>query len=150
MRHLRQLLRYGTVSMVSTSVTLTVLGVLVATTTIRPGWANVVATAAGTVPSFELNRRWVWGRRGRRSLGREVGPYWALAFLGLVLSTAAVSAAARWAAHVGAGPAERTFVVEAANVLAFGSLWIAQFVLLDRVLFRARTAVAAERSLETA
>jgi putative flippase GtrA len=150
MRRLRQLLRYGAVSTVSTSVTLTVLGVLVATTTIRPGWANVVATAAGTVPSFELNRRWVWSRRGRRSLGREVGPFWALSFLGLVLSTAAVSAAARWAAHLGLGPVMRTFVVEAANVLACGSLWIAQFVLLDRVLFRARTAVAAERSLETA
>jgi putative flippase GtrA len=150
MRRLGQLLRYGTVSIVSTSVTLSVLGALVLTSAMPPGWANVVATAAGTVPSFELNRRWVWGRRGRRSLGREVGPFWALSFLGLALSTAAVSAAARWAAHAGAGPAVRTLVVEAANVGAFGSLWVAQFVVLDRVLFRARTPLAGDRPLETA
>jgi putative flippase GtrA len=138
MHRIRQLLRYGTVSIVSTSVTLSLLGVLVATRTASPGWANVVATTAGTVPSFELNRRWVWGKRGRRSLTREVGPFWAMSFLGLGLSTVAVTVVANWAARVGAGPTTRTLLAEGANVAVFGSLWVAQFILLDRVLFRTR------------
>jgi hypothetical protein len=32
----------------------------------------------------------------------------------------------------------RTVVVEAANAAAFGSAWVVQFVLCDRVLFRSR------------
>ncbi|HEY0398177.1 MAG TPA: bifunctional glycosyltransferase family 2/GtrA family protein, partial [Acidimicrobiia bacterium] len=59
MARLGKLLRYATVSAVATITSLTVLGVLVATGTLSAGWANVVATAVGTIPSFELNRRWV-------------------------------------------------------------------------------------------
>lgn len=132
---LRKLLRYAGVSAVSTSVSLSLLGLLVATGTTSPGWANVIATAVGTVPSFELNRRWVWGKGGRRSV-REVGPFWVLSFSGLALSTLAVSLASRWATAAGWGLGARTLVAQAANVATFGSLWVAQFFLLDRVLFR--------------
>ena len=47
---------------------------LVAGRILPAGWANVVATAAGTVPSFELNRRWVWNKTGRRSFARRDRP----------------------------------------------------------------------------
>jgi putative flippase GtrA len=130
-----QLVRYGSVSIISTVVGLSVLGTLVATRAISPGWANIVATATGTVPSFELNRRWVWRRTGTRSVTREVGPFCVMSFLGLALSTLTVTAAAAWATRHALAPASRTVLVEAANVAAFGSLWVAQFVVLDRVLF---------------
>jgi putative flippase GtrA len=135
---LRQWLRYGTVSVIATVTSMTVLGVLVTATTMPAGVANVIATAVGTVPSFELNRRWVWRRTGKRSLRSEVGPFWILSFAGLALSTLTVSLAAAWAANAGIDGTTRTIVIEAANVAAFGSLWIAQFLILDRVLFRPR------------
>jgi putative flippase GtrA len=50
--------------------------------------ANVLATAVGTVRSYVLNRRWVWGRDGASDLWREVVPFWIPSFSGLVLSTA--------------------------------------------------------------
>lgn len=133
-----QLVRYGAVSIIATLTSTTVLGALVATATLTPGWANIVATGVGTVPSFELNRRWVWGRTGRRSITAEVGPFCVLAFAGLGLSTATVSAAGRWASSAGLPTGGRTAVVLAANVAAFGSLWVLQFVVLDRVLFARR------------
>jgi putative flippase GtrA len=133
---LRQWVRYATVSVIATVTSLTVLGVLVSTTTIPAGFANIVATAVGTVPSFELNRRWVWRKTGKRSLRGEVGPFWILSFAGLALSTLTVSLAAAWAASAGVDGAARTVVIEAANVAAFGALWVAQFVVLDRFLFR--------------
>ena len=135
MSRVARFVRYGTVSAISTTVSMTVLGVLVFTRAAAPAWANLIATAAGTVPSFELNRRWVWGKTGRRSLWAEVGPFCAMSFAGLALSTVAVSVVARWAtgAHFDAGM--RTLLVEMANVSAFGSLWVAQFLVLDRVLF---------------
>jgi putative flippase GtrA len=130
-----RLVRYGAASVVATTVSLTTLGVLVACTSTPPTIANLLATAAGTVPSFELNRRWVWGCSGRRSVRREVGPFVALTALGLALSTVAVACAALWARHVGVDGMRRTAVIEAANLTAFGIVWIAQFVALDRVLF---------------
>jgi putative flippase GtrA len=141
-RRRRQLVRYGAVSMVATSVSMIVLGALVWTRAMPAVWANVAATAVGTVPSFELNRRWVWGKRGRRSLLAEIGPFCFLSFAGLALSTLAVGAAARWAAGAGVGDTVRTLVVEGANVAAFGTLWIAQFLLLDRVLFGRRASAS--------
>jgi len=134
----RKLARYATVSVISTSVSLTILGALVATSAVTAGWANVIATAVGTVPSFELNRRWVWGRTGRRSAVAEVVPFCALSFLGLGLSTLAVSVAAGWAASAGLGTAARTLVAQGANVGTFGTLWVVQYLLLDRVLFARR------------
>jgi putative flippase GtrA len=135
----RKVLRYAAVSAIATALSLTILGVLVATGATTPGWANLIATGVGTVPSFELNRRWVWGKRGSRSLAAEIGPFCALSFAGLALSTIAVSEASRWATGDGLGVGARTLVAELANVATFGTLWVVQFVILDRVLFRART-----------
>jgi putative flippase GtrA len=133
---LGQWLRYGTVSLIATTTSLTVLGVLVSTTAVPAGIANVIATAVGTFPSFELNRRWVWRRTGRRSMKAELLPFWVLSFTGLALSTVTVSLSAAWADSTGLDGFARTAVIELANVAAWGSLWVAQFVILDRFLFR--------------
>jgi putative flippase GtrA len=136
MSRLTQLVRYGAVSAIATTTSLAVLGSLVLTRAVTAGWANVIATAVGTVPSFELNRRWVWNKHGRRSVLAEIVPFTVLSFTGLALSTWAVHAAAAWADAAGLSDLARTVAVEAANVAAFGSLWVIQFVVLDRVLFR--------------
>jgi putative flippase GtrA len=135
----RRLSRYAAVSAISTSVTLSLLGLLVSTRALSPGWANVLATAAGTVPSFELNRRWAWAKKTSRSLVKEVVPFCALSFSGLGLSTLAVKLAATWAAGTGLGSGAVALVSQAANLLTFGLLWIFQYYLLDRVLFGHRS-----------
>ena len=125
--------RYCAVSAVSTATGLTTLGLLVGVVGMNATLANVVATGLGTVPSFELNRRWVWAHDGKRSLARQVLPFVALSFAGLLLSTLAVHVAA---AHTtGWSRGWHTAAVEAANVAAYGVLWVVQFFLLDRVLF---------------
>jgi putative flippase GtrA len=135
---LRRLSRYAAVSVISTTVTLSLLGLFVYTKTLSPGWANVVATAAGTVPSFELNRRWVWAKKTKRSLMKEVAPFCLLSFSGLGLSTFAVKLAASWTAGAGLGRGGVALASQGANLLTFGSLWVLQYFLLDRVLFGRR------------
>jgi len=76
----------------------------------------------GTIPSFELNRRWVWGRTVQPQLIRQAGPFTALLFLGLDLSTLTVSMVGRWADHAHLGATPRTLAIETANVAAFGLL----------------------------
>jgi putative flippase GtrA len=114
---------------------MSILGVLVGTDLLTAGWANLVATAAGTGPSFELNRRWVWGRGGHRSILAEIGPFAALSLLGLALSSLAASSAAGWAA-ANLGDQSRALAAQVASLATFGALWVAQYAMCDRVLFR--------------
>lgn len=129
---IRRLVRYSAVSVIATTTSLVMLGVLVGLVGTSAVAANIIATAVGTIPSFELNRRWVW-RATNRSLMGQVVPFCILSFSGLALSTVAVGIAsaqtASWThwAHVVA--------VLVANVAAYGSLWVVQYVLADRVLF---------------
>ena len=138
---IRKLTRCAGVSVITTVLSLSVLGTLIATRAIAAGWANIVATIAGIGPSYWLNRRWVWQRAGAHNLAREVLPFWAMSVTALVLSTVAVSVAAHWADQAQLAASLRTGVVLVSNIAVFGSLWIAEFVFLDRVLFRPRAPV---------
>ncbi|HUC06194.1 MAG TPA: GtrA family protein, partial [Acidimicrobiales bacterium] len=128
-----QLLRYSAVSGISTATSLTILGVLVGVFGVDAVLANVLATAVGTVPSFELNRRWVWFDQSQRSVLRQVTPFCTLSFAGLVISSLAVRFVSARTVDLSRG--WHTLAVEAANISAYGALWVVQFFLLDRVLF---------------
>jgi putative flippase GtrA len=142
---LRQWIRYAAVSGISTGISQCVLAVLVATRATGAVKANVIATMVGTIPSFEFNRRWVWGKTGRRSIATEVVPFAAISAAGLALSTLAVAVASRWADAVALDTTRRTLTVQGANLAAFGLVWIAQFFLLDKVLFRRRKPIDSQR-----
>ncbi|HTW99494.1 MAG TPA: GtrA family protein [Acidimicrobiales bacterium] len=144
-RGIRRLARYASVSAISTATSLTILALLVGLLGMPAVLANVIATSAGTVPSFELNRRWVWSQGGRRVSLAQVVPFCALSFGGLLASSLAVHLAGEASAHD--GRFWHTVAVEAANAAAYGSLWVVQFVLCDRVLFaeRRRSAGVGER-----
>lgn len=131
-------LRYGTVSVIST----TFSQLLLFTTHARLGWAawaaNVFAVSISAVPSYLLNRAWVWSKRGRNHLTREVLPFWTMALVGLALSTVLVAAAS--------GAIDARWVPNVANLAAFGLLWAGKFLLLDAVLFAPHRPVAASRT----
>ena len=79
------------------------------------------------MPNYLLNRYWVWQKRGRNSVSREIAPFWAMAFLGLCLSTAAVWVAERFT--------DSDMVFLAVNVASFGIVWVMKFFVLERFLF---------------
>lgn len=140
LRHHKTLhwLRYASASAVSVTVTVATLFFFAGLIGMAPGWANVIAVLIATGVSFELNRRWVWQRRGGQATAAQIIPFFALSLLGLLISTTAVHYATQWALHHHASRLERTIVAEGANLASFGTLWIAQFFILDRVLFKAR------------
>src|SRR5438309_2618057 len=82
-----RLARYAGVSVIASAVGFTVLGVLVGLFHAPAGWSNVTATLVAAVPSFELNRRWAWQRRGGKATSRQVVPFFAMTLSGLALST---------------------------------------------------------------
>jgi len=71
----RRMLRYSLVSLVSIVVSQAVLMAAFGMLHGAARLANVVACAAGTVPSYYLNRTWAWGRRGRSHLWKQVVPF---------------------------------------------------------------------------
>jgi putative flippase GtrA len=122
------------VSVGTTLLSAAVLVVLALGVGVPAGSANVVAVLCGIGPSYLANRNWVWGRSGRSRLLSEVLPFWALSLAGLVISTVAVSmvgsAAANWSTTA------RAVALPFANLSTFAALWLVQFALLDKVLFR--------------
>lgn len=127
--HGRRLLRYAGVSVVGVICGQSLLLLFYRGVGLGAAQANVLAVTIATVPSYLLNRAWVWGKSGTHSVRAEIVPFWGMAFLGLALSTVLV--------HFAEQASGSWVLVNGANLAAFGSLWIAKYLLLDRVLFAA-------------
>lgn len=92
---------------------------------IRPTFANLVAVALSAIPAYYMNRIWVWGKRGRSHLRKEVVPFWSFTIAGLVLSTAAIAYADD---HT-----RNRLLILIVQLATFGVLWVLRFFLLDRL-----------------
>jgi len=99
---------------------------------------NIFANACATLPSYTLNRRWAWGKSGRSHLLKEVLPFWSLSAVGMAMSIGTVSIAAHEAHLHHLGHLSTAILVNAANFLAFGILWVLKFMVFSR-LFKAAT-----------
>src|SRR4051794_19202929 len=132
----KKMVRYTMVSLISVVIGQAVLafafGVL--------GWtarsSNILATAVATVPSYELNRKWAWGKRGKSHLWKEVVPFWTLSFIGLAFSTWLADYAETWSKNQGYGHGAQTVIVNFAALAGWGILWVGKFIFFNKVLFR--------------
>ncbi|HEX5366349.1 MAG TPA: GtrA family protein [Acidimicrobiales bacterium] len=90
--------------------------------------ANLVSVTAGAVPNYLINRRWTWRQSGRNRLWGEVVPFWVMSALGMVASLFAVAyAEERW---------DTALAVGLAQLVGFSVLWVAKFVVLDKLMWR--------------
>jgi putative flippase GtrA len=128
-------IRYTVVSLVSVGLNQATLAVVFGVLRWAAVPANLLATVVATVPTYVLNRSWVWGRRGRSHVVKEVLPFGLLSVLGLVLSSLAASAAERAGRAVTDSRSVQTVIVMGATLVTFGILWAARFVFLNKVLF---------------
>lgn len=128
----KKILRYSTVSVISTGVSFTVLFLVYGVGRV---WSEVPSTvfanAVATFPSYWLNRNWAWGKSGRSHLVKEVIPFWVMAAIGIAFSIVGASVAHRLGAnqtHI-----VRTILVLVANVMSFGIFWLAKLALFNRL-----------------
>lgn len=131
---IRKFVKYSMVSAISIVVSQTVL-IVTFFITHRGVVSSIVSVAAGTVPSYELNRRWTWRKNGPSHLWREIVPFWVMSFVGLVLSTASVYVAERWALQHHLSKTRTGGLLTMASMAAFGVLWIAKYLIINRLLF---------------
>jgi putative flippase GtrA len=127
--HGRKALKYSMVSVVAVGCSQVILILCSAVLGWAPVTSNVTAVMVSSIPSYLLNRAWVWGRSGSHDVLREVLPFWIFAFVGLGFSTLLVHLASNWS--------KATAVTSAANLTAFGILWVGKYLVLDQLLFNA-------------
>ena len=129
------MVRYTLVSVISVVVSLMVLFVTLYFFKWSARTSNIVAVAVSAIPSYFLNRAWAWGKTGRSHLLKEVVPFWAMAFLGLLISTWAAVFAKANAHHITDSHLGVTLLVMVSNIASFGVLWFGKFMVLNKLLF---------------
>ncbi|HVC14802.1 MAG TPA: GtrA family protein [Acidimicrobiales bacterium] len=132
----RKIFRYTMTSVISTAVSLFVLGIVFGVLRL---WTEVPSTIFANVvaafPSYWLNRRWAWGKSGRSRLVKEVLPFWVMSIASIAFSMVGASVARylgqRWdlAAH---HHLELTALVLFANVMSFGIFWVLKLMVFNR------------------
>ncbi len=131
-----KLLKYTLVSAISalTSIVLLafVYGVLGLWTEVP---SVLVSDILAGIPAYFLNRQWVWGKSGRSHLWREVIPFFAVSITGIGFAIVTASLARNFANAHDLQHLARTVLVVGANIGAFGLVWFAKYLFLNR-LFR--------------
>lgn len=94
--------------------------------------SNLTATMLTSVPAFILNKSWVWGKKGKAHMRREVIPFWLFTVAGWSLSTGMVYLVQ----DVGEPHSTfRTASVMTASIGGFGLLWVLKYLFLDKIMF---------------
>lgn len=127
-------MRYAAVSVITVPLGLLLLWLLLEVADLQPVVANIVAVAMATLPNYYLNRLWVWNKRGSHSMRREIAPFWAMAFLGGLLSSVLVAIADFFT--------DASVVFLGANLVAFGIVWVFKFFVIEKYLFGTTADVA--------
>jgi putative flippase GtrA len=129
-----KVIKYASVSVISTVVSqitlILVFGVFHVMSEVP---ANIVANVLATVPSYALNRRWVWGKSGKSHFWKEVAPFWILSFVGLAFSSLAVYLAGEFARSHGLHHGATALLVNLANLVSFAILWVVKFVIYNKL-----------------
>ncbi|HUY22758.1 MAG TPA: GtrA family protein [Acidimicrobiales bacterium] len=144
----KKLVRYAMVSVISTVVSFSILGLVYGVLRL---WTEVPSTVfanlVASVPAYYLNRSWSWGKNGRSHILKEVVPFWTMSAAGLALSIFTASQAQHLSDvhhlhHFG-----RTVLVEGANTGAFAILWVVKFLVFNR-LFKVHPVIELEAQAE--
>lgn len=89
--------------------------------------ANVTAWVVSTIPAYLLSRYWVWQQTGASSVRSEIAPFWILALAGLSFSTLSIWIAGFFTTN--------SFVLIGVNFCAYGVVWVAKYLVLDRLMW---------------
>jgi putative flippase GtrA len=130
----KQLFRYAMVSAISTVVSFGILALIFGVLHL---WGEIVSTVvanvSATIPSYYLNRKWVWGKGGRSHLMKEIVPFWCMATISITVSIGGAAVARHIGIQHQLSHFDQTLLVLAANITSFGLFWILKYLLFNRL-----------------
>ena len=142
----RKSLRYAAVSVVAigvSQVTLLLCYGLFHWDGDRATRAQLVAFVTSSIPSYYLNRMWVWGKSGKSHMWKEIAPFWAVGLAQLVISLVFVKWAQGAVERSTDSHMVRTIGFLFNNLFIYGVMWVAKFMFFNKVLFAHRPMPAA-------
>jgi putative flippase GtrA len=141
-RPLHKFIRYSMVSVVAIVISQVVILVCAWVFGLSGIVANTIGALAATPASYELNRKWAWGKSGKSHMWREVAPFWSLTLLGWLASTGTVEIADNMCKSHGVTGLGRALAIMGASLFAYGVVWIVKFIIFNHVVFADRGAAA--------
>jgi len=146
----KHLFKYTMVSVVSTVVS---FGVLFLVFGVLKLWGQIASTvfanAVATLPSYYLNRKWVWGKGGRSHLTKEILPFWSLSAIGIAVSIGGAALARHISVTHHLSHMDQTALVLLANLLSFGIFWVLKFMIFNK-MFHVHTLEELDELVEAA
>lgn len=136
----RKGLRYAAVSAVAIVVSLATLGFCYGVLHLSAAWSQTIAVVVSTIPSYYLNRAWVWGKNGKSHLWKEVVPFWVISIAQYLISVAVINFGERHVIAATDSKALQTLGLQVISLFTYGVMWIAKFALFNKVLFAHRPA----------
>jgi putative flippase GtrA len=129
----RKIFRYTMTSVITTCVSLCVLGLVFGVFRL---WSEVPSTIFANVcaafPSYWLNRRWAWGKAGRSHMVKEVLPFWIMSASSIAFSMVGAWVARDLGHRLQLDHLEQTALVLFANVMSFGIFWVLKLMVFNR------------------
>lgn len=133
----RKKVRYALVSVVAVPVG-TVAIALFDVVQRSAGLAAVLGNSVGAIPSYILNRYWVWNKSDKNRIFGEILPFWVITLVGIAFSFFVAHETGQFTHHHHITGAFRVALLLIANLAGFGVLWVAKYILFNKVLFVTR------------
>jgi putative flippase GtrA len=129
-----KMVKFTMVSVISALTALTVLTIVYGVLHL---WSEVpsvlFANLVAGIPSYLLNRQWVWGKSGRSHLVKEILPFAVISVTGIGFSLFTAQLAHDYATSHHLHHLIRTLLVLGTNIASFGALWLVKFAILNRL-----------------
>jgi putative flippase GtrA len=136
----KKLIRFTSVSVISTIVSNTLIFIFFGFKLMGVVEATVLANCLATIPAYNLNRRWTWGKKGKSHVMKEIVPFWAMSALGIAGSFFFSLLAKHIVNMPYFGTPDHkvhhllaTLIVVAANLIAFAIFWVLKLLVFNRI-----------------
>jgi len=127
-----RLARYAATSGVAFAVSEATLLILYGLDLTTATLAALIASLAGTVPSYFLSRYWIWREAARERVIRQVVLYWIVSISCIALTSLLTGALASLAP---AGHPFHLLVVAIGYPIVMLTFWLIKFVIYQRIIF---------------
>jgi putative flippase GtrA len=131
----QKVFRYSIISVGSFLMTLLIIALAHGALRWSAFTSNILAWVLVTAPAYQITRRWAWSKAGKGHVWRELVPFWVIAAIGLLVSTWWAVLAESLAHHQHWSHSVQTAVIEVAVMTAYGVIWIARFVIMNKYIF---------------